>query len=71
MIADDIRDMAKRLRELGYSDAADSTLEVVRLAASLAPVWKAVEWCDSGDWNEEDVADEVSKWRTENGKAKP
>jgi hypothetical protein len=63
-IATDIRRMGERLLASGYADAAAATLEILRLAESLTDVWQAVEWADSNDGNEDDVADAVGEWRT-------
>lgn len=57
---DSIEEMATRLIELGYADAAKETLQVeyiieqarVRVETHidrLKELWKAVEWHDSGD----------------------
>lgn len=73
----EVERMADRLAELGYAeDAARETmwlmLELRRFANRMAvvksrlePVWKAVEWHDSGDWSEESVKDALEKYRGE------
>lgn len=70
----DINDMRDRLTELGYLDAAKETESVtlmlnafeVRIQARierLSEVWRAVEWCDSGDSGEDSVKKAVDKYR--------
>ena len=72
----DIQDMASRLSELGYVDAATETESILlvrnnyvsRMQARLnrlTPIWKAVEWYDSGDWGKESIEEEVNKYREE------
>lgn len=70
-----IQAMADRLAELGYaSDAARETQELLLtvrqyenridvMQARLAGVWKAVEWCDSGDWGEDEIKRALGKYR--------
>ena len=61
-----IKEMATRLIELGYTDAAKETLQIkyiieqaqVRVETHidrLKELWKAVEWLDSGDSEIEQV----------------
>lgn len=64
-VAGDISRMADRLRNSGYADAADATMQVLSLPPSLAEVWRAVEWADSGDSDEEDVREAVVAWRAD------
>ena len=70
----ELNEMRDRLIELGHLDAAKETESVllmldafyVRLQSRidrLNPVWKAVEWCDSGDWGKEDITEAVEKYR--------
>ena len=70
----ELNEMRDRLTELGYLDAAKETESVtlmldafeVRLQARidrLKDVWKAVEWCDSGDSGKDSVKIEVEKYR--------
>lgn len=70
----DAHEMRDRLTELGYLDAAKETESVilmldafeVRLQARidrLNEVWRAVEWCDSGDSGEDGVKKAVEKYR--------
>lgn len=71
---EDMRDMAKALREAGAADAADGTDAVVaayeRIAHEqcepLRGVWKALEWYRSGDWGPEALRDALREY---NGKA--
>jgi hypothetical protein len=58
--------VGKRLRELGYPDHARYTERVaaqlrwaVDDAHQLQSVWHAVEWLDSGDWEEERFRSEM------------
>ena len=71
---EDIHKMRDRLTELGYLDAAKETESVllmldafeVRLQARidrLNDVWRAVEWCDSGDSGTDDIIEEIEKYR--------
>lgn len=70
----ELNDMRDRLTELGYLDAAKETESVilildafeVRLRSRierLSGVWRAVEWCDSGDTNEKAILVEINKYR--------
>jgi hypothetical protein len=66
---EELERMEKRLREAGYRHAARQTrtvsdlLDAAELAASeLERVWHAVEWCDSGDWGDEQVAEVVGAY---------
>lgn len=66
---EDLARMEARLRELGHAAAAERTSEVRAaldcaedLAKGLRTVWRAVEWCDSGDSGPDDVAEVVAKW---------
>jgi hypothetical protein len=68
--ADDIARLAERLRVLGHEDAANRAAEsavALRWAdgirVEMERVWQAVEWCDSSDANERDVANAVERWR--------
>lgn len=70
-----IQRMAERLAGLGYAeDAARETEELLLLirqakvriqtrADRLSGVWKAVEWWDSGDSGEENVMNELERYR--------
>lgn len=67
--------MADRLAALGYAeDAARETQELLvqlrqwRIRAQvkvdrLEPVWKAIEWRDSGDWSEDSIRQAVVEYR--------
>ncbi|GHB55518.1 hypothetical protein GCM10010331_49180 [Streptomyces xanthochromogenes] len=67
----DLEEMAERLGELDFAqDAAEATRRVLSLldqaeAASqtLAKVWRAVEWWDSGDSDEDQVRESVIEYR--------
>ena len=71
---DQLANMRDRLISLGYVDAAKETESCllmlqameVRLQARidrLSPVWKAIEWCDSGDWRKDDIEQAIEKYR--------
>jgi hypothetical protein len=60
---DVITAMAKRLEPSGHDEPAAATREVLRLADSLGEVSQAVEWADSGDAGEDDVAQAVARFR--------
>jgi hypothetical protein len=71
---DHLESMANRLTELGFEDAALETEEVLLACRHfirrynarrerLAPVWKAVEWKDSGDTGIKEVEDAIKKYR--------
>jgi hypothetical protein len=66
--------MRDRLTEEGYLDAAKETEEVILVINSfnvrmqarlerLSQVWRAVEWCDSGDSGKEYIKTEVEEYR--------
>lgn len=70
---EDVARMAKRLTEKGHVDAARALEEfycVLQHAAiqidarktALRDVFHAVEWHDSGDYSEEDLAEAVKRW---------
>jgi hypothetical protein len=70
----DIEGMRDRLTEEGYLDAAKETEEVILVINSfnvrmqarlnrLSQVWRAVEWCDSGDSDPNHIKEEVEKYR--------
>ena len=72
-----IRSMSDRLAELGYAeDAAKETEELILILRQfqnrvnarlerLQPVWRAVEWWDSGDSSEVGVKRALSEYRGE------
>ena len=73
----DLEAMSRALARLGYAqDAARETEELlvilrqwqvqteVRLER-LTPVWKAMEWWRSSDWSEDDLREELAKYRGE------
>ena len=73
----DLEAMSRALATLGYAkDAARETEELlvilrqwqvqaeVRLER-LTPVWKAMEWWRSSDWSEDDLREELAKYRGE------
>lgn len=71
---EDISRMAKRLVELGFTDAAKAMEEYAVLLmhsymkidarhASLGEIMRAVEWLDSSDSSVQEVAKAVSKWQ--------
>lgn len=72
----DMENMASRLIELGFEDAAKETLNLkytiqqalVRskvMKNRLQDVWKSVEWYDSADSGIDSVEQAVSKYRGE------
>ncbi len=72
---EDIERMARRLEASGYYAPARATRNVLvlldgaeRAAQALEDVWHAVEWADSGDYGEHQVAAAVeafSPWPPE------
>lgn len=67
----DLKAMADRLRELAPDAAATrATCQLYEMlsrvgddvAGSLADVWHAVEWCDSGDWGEASVVEALATY---------
>lgn len=68
--------MKNRLKELGYNKEFEKTEEIEELLNSVMTevekikgVWRAVEWMDSGDTNETEVAKESESFR--NGETMP
>lgn len=72
-----LQDMADRLNSAGFEDVAKDTQRLVEyiksasirietLFEALSPVFKAVEWFDSGDWGKETLNNEVLKYRKSN-----
>lgn len=72
-----LQDMADRLNSAGFEDVAKDTQRLVEYIKSasirietlfevLSPVFKAVEWFDSGDWGKEALNNEVLKYRKSN-----
>lgn len=69
-----LQDMADRLNSAGFEDVAKDTQRLVEYIKSaririetlfevLSPVFKAVEWFDSGDWGKEALNNEILKYR--------
>lgn len=69
-----LQDMVDRLNSAGFKDVAKDTQRLVEYIKSasirietlfevLSPVFKAVEWFDSGDWGEETLNNEILKYR--------
>lgn len=69
-----LQDMADRLNSAGFKDVAKDTQRLVEyiksasirietLFEALSPVFKAVEWFDSGDWGKETLNNEILKYR--------
>lgn len=69
-----LEEMADYLNQNGYKDVAKDTRRLVEyiksakirvetLFETLSPVFKAVEWFDSGDWGEETLNNEILKYR--------
>jgi hypothetical protein len=69
-----LQDMVDRLNSAGFKDVAKDTQRLVEyiksasirietLFEALSPVFKAVEWFDSGDWGEETLNNEILKYR--------
>ena len=50
---DDLEPMADRLDELGYPSLANRTRDLMDVDSPLLKAWKAVEWLDSFDWDEQ------------------
>lgn len=72
-----LQDMVDRLNSAGFEDVAQDTqglveyiksarIRIETLFGTLSPVFKAVEWFDSGDWGEETLNNEVLKYRKSN-----
>lgn len=72
--AESLQDMADRLNSAGFEDVAKDTQRLVEYIKSasirietlfegLSPVFKAVEWFDSGDWGKETLNNEILKYR--------
>lgn len=68
-----LQDMVDRLNSAGFKDVAKDTQRLVEyiksasirietLFETLSPVFKAVEWFDSGDWGEETLNNEILKY---------
>lgn len=69
-----LQDMVDRLNSAGFKDVAKDTQRLVEyiksagirietLFEALSPVFKAIEWFDSGDWGKEALNNEISKYR--------
>lgn len=69
-----LQDMVDRLNSAGFKDVAKDTQRLVEyiksaririetLFEALSPVFKAVEWFDSGDWGKETLNNEILKYR--------
>jgi hypothetical protein len=69
-----LQDMVDRLNSAGFKDVAKDTQRLVEyiksasirietLFETLSPVFKAVEWFDSGDWGKETLNNEILKYR--------
>ncbi len=72
-----LEEMADYLNQNGYEDVAKDTrrlaeyiksakIRIETLFEMLSPVFKAVEWCDSGDWGKDRVDKAIEEYR--NGK---
>lgn len=72
-----LQDMVDRLNSAGFKDVAKDTqrlveyiksasIQIETLFEALSPVFKAVEWFDSGDWGKETLNNEVLKYRKSN-----
>ena len=72
-----LEEMSDYLNQNGYEDVAKDTQRLVEyiksasirietLFEALSPVFKAVEWFDSGDWGKEVLNNEVLKYRKSN-----
>lgn len=69
-----LRVMADVLREQGYEDAANRTMEVVEhmnaielIHRELRDIWQAAEWMVSGDSLLENLAEAVQAWKEKKG----
>lgn len=69
-----MREMAAELTERGAQDAAAETEQLIRFVEhalrqveprreALAAVWRAVEWCTSGDIGEDGVEAALARYR--------
>lgn len=74
---DELLRMISRLKELGYHDVAMTSENVLKIFKALerqiskvTPVWKVVEWYDSGDVGIEDVVADVEAFRLRKKKIK-
>lgn len=72
----DLKAMVEALSNLGYTDAAAETETITlilnhfeaRMRARLerlTPVWKAMEWVQSGDSGPEYLGEEIARYRKE------
>lgn len=73
----ELKRMADRLSELGYADdAAQETYSLLlqirqsrnytsSVIDRMSDVWRAVEWNDSGDSNEDSIREALEKYRTQ------
>lgn len=59
-----LKTISDRLAELGHPDVAADTRRVLDLIESLSEVWRDVEWLDSGDYSEDQVAETVGEYRS-------
>jgi hypothetical protein len=68
--------MADRLAKMGAADAARETEDLLLTLRQfqnriqtrldrLCPIWKAVEWVDSGDWGPDSIAEALADYRGE------
>lgn len=73
---EEIKDMRDALMSEGAPDAAEATGEIVSMiekffddleskASKLSPLWRAMEWYYSGDWEKDRFEDALEKWRGE------
>lgn len=71
---DDLAAMRDRLIELGYANEAAQIAAIISrverfrkdiddLMDPIAAVMRGVEWLDSNDWEEDQLRDEVAKYR--------
>lgn len=72
---DDVQRMAEELAELGYADdVAEDTQALIRsiqgtelalnlLIARLSPVWREMEWWQSGDVGEDNLKRALERYR--------
>jgi len=70
----DMSEMLDRLVELGYLEAAKETQDAISILDlfklkiqekidRLSKVWKAVEWYDSNDWEEDEIEKAIEEYR--------
>lgn len=69
----DMQDMIDRLNNLGHHHLAMDTQLIINkikdidfMLDKIREVWKAVEYCDSGDWSKDEIEQEVKNYYNKN-----